>query len=146
MSSETASSQPALVKPAGLAAPIGLYSHGSRVAAGSEMLFIAGQVAVGTDGQLVGQDDLAAQTRQVFTNLQAVLAAAGMNLGHVTKFTTYVSEPGYIEAFYQAREKLFAELYPAGDYPPNTLLVVSRLVRPEFMVEIEAVAARGPGV
>ena len=68
-----------------------------------------------------------------------------MNLGHVTKFTTYVSEPGYIEAFYQAREKLFAELYPAGDHPPNTLLVVTRLVRPEFMVEIEAVAARGPG-
>jgi 2-iminobutanoate/2-iminopropanoate deaminase len=145
MSSEPAKSQPSLVKPAGLAAPIGLYSHGSRVTSGSELLFIAGQVAVGTDGQLVGRDDFEAQTGQVFANVQAVLAAAGMGLEHVTKFTTYVSDPAYIEAFYQAREKLFAELYPAGDYPPNTLLVVSRLVRPEFMVEIEAVAARGPG-
>jgi 2-iminobutanoate/2-iminopropanoate deaminase len=145
MTSEPASSQPALVEPAGLAAPIGLYSHGSRVRPGSELLFIAGQLAVGADGQLVGKDDFEAQTRQVFANLRAVLAAAGMGLGHVAKFTTYVSSSALIEPFYQVREKLFAELYPEGSYPPNTLLVVSRLVRPEFMVEIEAVAARAAG-
>jgi enamine deaminase RidA (YjgF/YER057c/UK114 family) len=54
-----------------------------------------------------------------------------------------VSADSYIEPFYQAREKLFAEAgwYPDGGYPPNTLLVVARLVRPEFMIEIEAVAA-----
>jgi 2-iminobutanoate/2-iminopropanoate deaminase len=145
MTSESTISQPALVEPAGLAAPIGMYSHGSRVQAGSELLFIAGQVAVGADGQLVGKDDFEAQTRQVFANLQAVLAAAGMELGHVAKFTTYLSSSSLIEPFYQVREKLFAGLYPQGNYPPNTLLVVSRLVRPEFMVEIEAVAARAAG-
>lgn len=146
MNADPQSSQPNLVMPAGLAPPIGLYSHGARVTTGSELLFIAGQVAVGTDGQLVGPDDFEAQTRQVFANLRAVLAAAGLTLGHVAKFTTYVTGPAYIEAFYEAREKLFGELYPAGGYPPNTLLVVSRLVRPEFLLEVEAIAARGPGI
>lgn len=142
MTSGPENARPVLVRPADLAAPIGLYSHGSRVTAGSELLFVAGQLAVGADGQVVGQGDFAAQVRQVFVNLRAVLAAAGMGLEHVAKFTTYVSAPPLIEQFYQVREKLFAELYPDGDYPPNTLLVVSRLVRPEFMIEIEAVAAR----
>jgi enamine deaminase RidA (YjgF/YER057c/UK114 family) len=134
---------PAVLEPDGVAAPIGLYSHGSRVAAGAELLFIAGQVAVNSAGQLVGGNDFEAQTRQVFANLRAVLAAAGLVPRHIAKFTTYVAADSYIELFYQAREKLFAEAewYPDGGYPPNTLLVVARLVRPEFMIEIEAVAA-----
>jgi 2-iminobutanoate/2-iminopropanoate deaminase len=136
---------PAVLQPDGLPAPIGLYSHGSRVTAGTDLLFVAGQLAVGEDGQPVGQGDFEAQTRQVFANLRGVLAAAGLGPRNVAKFTTYVSAPEYVEGFYQAREKLFAEngWYPDGGYPPNTLLVVARLVRPEFMIEVEAVAA-GP--
>jgi 2-iminobutanoate/2-iminopropanoate deaminase len=144
MASPPRNAPPAVLRPDGLAAPLGLYSHGSRVRAGGELLFIAGQVAVGADGQLVGRDDFGAQARQAFANVRAVLAGAGMGPEHVAKFTTYVSAPEYIESFYQARETIFAEWYPSGDFPPNTLLVVTRLVRPELMVEIEAIAARGP--
>lgn len=140
-----ASGRPVVHEPAGVAAPIGLYSHCSQVTTGSELYFVAGQVAVGTDGQIVGEDDFEAQVRQAFGNVRAVLAAVGLDLGHVAKFTTYLSSADLVGPFYEAREKLFTEWYPAGGYPPNTLLVVARLVRPEFKVEIEAVAARGPG-
>ena len=64
---------------------------------------------------------------------------------HVAKFTTYLSAAVFVEPFYQVREKVFADWYPGGGFPPNTLLVVARLVQPDFMVEIEAVAARAPG-
>jgi 2-iminobutanoate/2-iminopropanoate deaminase len=145
MATQPGNATPAVLRPDGLPAPLGLYSHGSRVGAGGELLFIAGQLAVGSDGQSVGRDDFEAQARQAFANVRAVLAGAGMGPEHVAKFTTYLSAAEYIKPFYQAREKIFAEWYPARDFPPNTLLVVTRLVQPEFMVEIEAIAARGPG-
>ena len=77
--------------------------------------------------------------------MRAVLASAGMGPEHVAKFTTYLSAAVFVEPFYQVREKVFADWYPGGGFPPNTLLVVARLVQPDFMVEIEAVAARAPG-
>jgi 2-iminobutanoate/2-iminopropanoate deaminase len=133
---------PVRLDPVGVAAPIGLYSHASRVPAGSGLLFIAGQLAVDTGGKVVGEGDFEAQARQVFANLRAVLAGAGLGPQNVVKFTTYMSSDSYVEPFYQAREKIFgADWYPGGGYPPNTLLVVARLVRPEFMLEVEAVAA-----
>jgi 2-iminobutanoate/2-iminopropanoate deaminase len=141
----TTTDSPAMLEPAGMAAPLGLYSHCSRVTAGSDMFFVAGQLAVGADGEVVGEHDFEAQARQAFGNLRAVLAGVGLEPGHVAKFTTYLSSADLVGPFYQVREKLFADWYPDGGFPPNTLLVVARLVRPEFMVEIEAVAARGPG-
>lgn len=145
MTSHQENSRPAMLRPAGLPAPLGLYSHASQVTTGSELVFVAGQLAVGSDGEVVGAGDFEAQTRQAFANVRTVLTGAGLEPGHVAKFTTYLSDAAFVEPFYQTREKLFAEWYPQGDFPPNTLLVVARLVRPEFMVEIEAIAARGPG-
>ena len=106
---------------------------------------MAGQLAVGADGRIVGPGDFQAQARQAFANVRAVLAGAGMGPEHVAKFTTYLSAAVFVEPFYQVREKVFADWYPGGGFPPNTLLVVARLVQPDFMVEIEAVAARAPG-
>lgn len=131
---------PEMLQPEGLGVPLGQYSHVSRVRA-RELVFVAGQVAVDEDGQLVGQGDLEAQVRQVFGNLSLALTGAGASLATVTKFTTYLTRSEDIEEFIRIRRSAFAELYPDGGYPPNTLVVVSRLVSPAFLVEIEAVAA-----
>lgn len=137
------SSHPRMLRPTDCPLPVGLYSHASSVEAGSELVFLAGQLAVDAHGQLVGGSDFVAQMCQVFANLNAVLAAAEMGPRHVAKFTTYLADGKFVEPFYAVREQLFKEWYPSGDYPPNTLLVVTRLVRPEFLIEVEGVAARG---
>ena len=119
--------------------PLGAYSHAVKVSAGS-LLYIAGQVGVDTDGKLTGAD-VGAQTRQVFQNLGHVLAGAGANFSNVVEFTTYLVGRDSIQPFIDARTELFLGLYPGGDYPPNTLLVISGLVQEELLVEIKAVAA-----
>ena len=129
-----------MLQPAGLAAPIGSYSHAARVAAG-QFLFVAGQVALDEHGNLVGENDFAAQARQVFRNVERALRAVGQDFSSVVKFTTFLVFSNDIPAFYAVRKELFPELFPHGGYPPNTLLVVDRLVRSEFLVEIEAIAA-----
>jgi len=77
-------------------------------------------------------------------NVRAVLAAAGCGMRDVIRFQTFLTGAEYIEGFMQARREVFPACYPDGAYPPNTLLVISRLVRPELLVEIEALAVR-PG-
>jgi enamine deaminase RidA (YjgF/YER057c/UK114 family) len=126
--------------PPQLAKPLGDYTHVSRVKA-SEFLHIAGQVGVDVNGQLVGKGDFAAQMRQVFENLRAALASAGADFTNVVKFTTFVVHSQDIEAFMAVRRQLFPTLFPSGAYPPNTLLIVDRLVQEPFLIEIEAVAA-----
>lgn len=120
--------------------PLGAYSQGVRVKCG-ELLFVAGEVALDAAGNLVGGGDVAIQTRQVFHNLAQVLSRSGANFRNVVEFTTYLVGRDSIQPFLNARAALFPSLYPDGDYPPNTLLVVSGLVREEFLVEIKAVAA-----
>jgi enamine deaminase RidA (YjgF/YER057c/UK114 family) len=78
--------------------------------------------------------------RQVFENLRGALESTGGGLENVMKFTTYLVSAELISQFYEVREELFPELYPSGKYPPNTLLVIDRLVKPEFLLEIEAIA------
>jgi enamine deaminase RidA (YjgF/YER057c/UK114 family) len=117
----------------------GLYSHVARVEAGT-LYFIAGQVASGTDGAVVGKGDVERQCRQVFDNLGAVLAGLGLGFDDVAKFTTYLVHSQDIEHFMRVRAELFPTLFSGPLYPPNTLLIVDRLVKEEFLVEIEAVA------
>lgn len=127
-----------MVKCSGLSAPLGMYSHVSR--ATGTMIFIAGQVATNPQGEIVGKADFAAQMRQVFRNLSAALISADATFTDVAKFTTYITSAGHIPAFMATRKELFAEIYPEGGYPPNTLLVIDRLVEPELLIEIEAIA------
>jgi len=104
-------------------------------------VYVAGQVAVDEHGDLVGEGDLGAQVRQVFHNLERALSSAGAGLGDVTKYTTFLTRVEDLESFREIRHELFTELYPHGDYPPNTLVVVTRLGSPTYLGEIEAVAA-----
>jgi enamine deaminase RidA (YjgF/YER057c/UK114 family) len=130
-----------LLSPARLGAPIGLYSHASIARAGtSDLLFVAGQLAVDEAGASVGPGDFATQFAQAFENLGAVLDAAGVGFDDVVKFTSYVTTREHIASFYAERAELFPSLFSKPNYPPNTLLIVAGLVRPEFLLEVEAVA------
>ena len=122
--------------PTALGEPLGKYSHLSRA---GDLVIVAGQVGVRPDGSLAG-DDFRSQMRQIFENLRLALESTGGGLESVMKLTTYVVGEPMIAKFYEGREELYPELYPSGMYPPNTLLVVSALVRPELLVEIDAIA------
>lgn len=128
--------------PNGVASPIGLYSQVARLGGGArDLVFIAGQLSVDAHGASVGTDDFPAQMRQVFANLGAVLGAEGLGFDSIAQMTTYLRSEELIAEFYRVREELFRELFPGGAFPPNTLLVVSRLVRPEFLIEVQCIAA-----
>jgi len=117
----------------------GMYSHVARVAPG-ELAFIAGQVAIDAKGSLIGAGDVRGQVEQVFANLGAILRDLGVGFEAVVQFTTYLTSADSIPAFMTARADVFPKLFPGGKYPPNTLLVVDRLVKPEFLLEVEAIA------
>jgi enamine deaminase RidA (YjgF/YER057c/UK114 family) len=126
------------LNPPGVAAPLGMYSHIARVPAG-ELIFIAGQVAVDINGQIVGIGDFEAQFHQVFENLRVLLQSVGADFKHVVKFTTYLLDAENIQPLMRVRAELWPRVFGGGSYPPNTLVVIDRLVREEFLLEIEAV-------
>src|SRR5579872_3841330 len=116
------------LNPSGVATPLGMYSHIARVPAG-ELIFIAGQVAVDINGKLVGGDDFGAQFHQVFKNLRLLLQSVGADFKDVVKFTTYLLDAEYIEQLMRVRAEIYPVLFGGASYPPNTLIIVERLVR-----------------
>ena len=126
--------------PSGTAPAQGLYSH-AGLARGGTLAFIAGQLSVGANGEVVGAGDFEAQFRRVIQNLADVLQGLGTDYKSVVKFTTYLTRSQDIEKFMILRGEMFPRLFGGETYPPNTLLIVSRLVKADFLVEIEAVAA-----
>jgi enamine deaminase RidA (YjgF/YER057c/UK114 family) len=147
---------PRLVKPArrtesemveyisgsGKFASFGAYSPLARASAPRELIAIAGQLGADSGGHLTGNGDTSAQVRQVFQNVGTALAEAGLGFSDVLKFTTYVVGRDTIPDFMATRKEVFADIYPDGQYPPNTLLLVPGLVEERFVVEVEALAAR----
>lgn len=129
------------LNPAALGKPLGQYSHVARVKS-SEFLFIAGQVATDRDGNLVGPDDFEAQCARVFANIGAALEAAGAGWKNVVQFTTYLVHSQDIPRLRQFRAREFPRMFPDGVYPPNTLVVIDRLVHESYLLEIQTVAAR----
>jgi enamine deaminase RidA (YjgF/YER057c/UK114 family) len=121
-----------ILQPPDVHAPVG-YSHAARTA---NTLYVAGQIAKDVDGRLVGEGDIHVQLRQVFTNLQSVLRDAGATLGDIVKMTTYLTDISYVDAYRQVRNETFKD-----PLPPSTLVVVKSLFSPEYLVEIEAIAA-----
>lgn len=130
-----------LGQPEGLGVPLGRYSHVS-VAQGTQLVTVAGQVGITASGELAGDGSLAEQVDQAFRNIEMALRAANASLRDVFKTTTFLVGAENLDEFMKARGKVFAELFSDGVYPPNTLLVVNRLVEPRFLVEIEASAMR----
>ena len=124
---------------------LGMYSHGMAAPAG-ELVVVAGQVGTDRAGNVVGPGDVAAQTKQALENVRSVLAAAGSSMAEVIRFQTFLTHASDIDGFMQARREVFPRHFPGGVYPPNTLLIVSRLVKPELLVEIEAMAIKSANV
>jgi enamine deaminase RidA (YjgF/YER057c/UK114 family) len=128
------------ITPRQLGAPLGMYSHGV-VAPGGELVVVAGQVGMAAGGH-VAVGDVAAQTKQALENVRAVVEAAGCTMRDIVRLQTFLTRAEDIGGFMKARTEVFPGYFADGVYPPNTLLVVTRLVRPELLVEIEAMAVR----
>src|SRR5262249_30974045 len=107
----------------------------------AEFLFIAGQVATDHSGKVVGADDFDAQCGQVFANIGAALKSQGASFANVVEFTTYLVHSQDIAKFMAYRKREFPRLFANGAYPPNTLLIVDRLVQESFLIEVQTVAA-----
>lgn len=123
--------------PAELAKPNG-YSHVGEIS-GGRIVYIAGQVAMDKQGQLVGKDDPAAQIRQVFANLNEALKAAGGSVRDVVKLNSYCVDR--VDRSMMATYREVRDQYVNPEAPPvSTFVFVSALVRPEWLIEIEAVA------
>lgn len=126
------------INPPGGCPAQGLYSHVGKVEGGT-LLFIAGQLSVAADGSVAGEGDFAAQFHQVFSNLGDVLKGMDCDFNDVIKFTTYMVHSQDIPQFMQLRAELFPKIFKGPLYPPNTLLMIDRLVKEPFVIEVEAV-------
>ena len=128
-----------IVNPESLGKPMGQYSQITRVKA-SEYLFIAGQLAADRAGNIVGADDFDAQCAQVFANIGTALESCGAGWGNVVQFTTYLVHSQDIPGFMAWRLREFPKMFPDGKYPPNTLLIIDRLVGEQFLLEVQTIA------
>ncbi len=124
------------LNPAGLSKPTG-YTHVVTTQPG-KMVYVAGQVALNAKGEVIGKGDLAGQTAQVFENLKTALAAGGATFADVVKLNYYVvnMKPADPAVIREARAKFL----PADHPPASTLVGVTALANPDFMIEIEAIA------
>lgn len=116
-----------------LGKPVGPYSHVARVKGAAETLYIAGMLASG--------DSFEAQCAAVYAQIETALQSAGAGWANVVQFTTFLVHSQDIAKFYRWREREYPKLFPDGKYPPNTLLVIDRLVQEQFLIEIQAIAA-----
>lgn len=127
-----------IFNPDTMAKPTAGYSQVAEVT-GGKLVYIAGQVALDRSGNLVGKDDFHVQVQQVFENLKAAVEATGGTFNDVIKLNYYCSEsvdPAQIPAVREIRDKYVNTANP----PASTFVVVKRLVRPEWLIEVEAVA------
>lgn len=124
-----------IITPANVAAPAGPYSHGVASSGPGTWLHIAGQVGIDAEGRL--REGFEAQAHQAWTNLVAVLVAAGMDVSHVVKVTTYLVDGADMAKLGPVRMGFLGAARPA-----STLVVAKALARPEWLFEVEATAFR----
>jgi enamine deaminase RidA (YjgF/YER057c/UK114 family) len=126
------------INPPELGTPPG-YSQVVDVRA-SRIVFIAGQTAVDRDGKLVGKNDFSSQAKQVFHNLNIALQSAGCTAANLVKMTVFLRDMDSLQSYRDARNRFFATTTPPPA-PAITLVEVSKLYGPDFLIEIEAIAA-----
>lgn len=122
---------PRRINPAGLPSMKGV----SQLVSAGGFVFIAGQVALDSDGNLVGKQDVEAQLRKVWENLELACKAAGGGLDILLKTTTFITEAEAFPAVAKVRTELFGDGGPA-----NSTIIVAALARPDWLVEIEGIA------
>lgn len=126
------------LNPEGASQAQGQYAHVGTP--DGKLHFIAGQLAVAADGSVAGVGDFETQFRQVYDNLGAVLKGLGGDFNNVVRFTTYLVHSQDIGEFKRLRSEVFPGLFSGDKFPPNTLLIIDRLVEEEFLIEVEAIA------
>jgi enamine deaminase RidA (YjgF/YER057c/UK114 family) len=115
------------------------YSQVVEVTAG-RIIFISGQTALDREGAVVGRNDFSAQADQVFRNLSAALHSVGATASNLVKLTVFVRDMANLAAYREVRNRFLATVTPPAA-PAITLIEVSKLYGPDFLIEIEAVAA-----
>ncbi len=126
---------PKFHNPQTIADPIGTYSHGVETPPNARWLHIAGQIGIRKDGSV--PPTVEGQTEAVWQNIVAILAAAGMKITDLVKITSYLTSLASFPAYAAGRAKFLA-----GHRPASTSLVIGSLVKPEYLVEVEAIAAQ----
>lgn len=119
----------------GLNNPQGRFSHVGEIGPNARLFHLAGQTGARPDGSV--SPDFAEQARQVYRNISAVLAGCALDWQNLVKITVFLTHPDDIPLWREVQKEAFAGVVPA-----STLLVVSRLARPEYRIEVEAVAAK----
>ena len=126
------------LNPQEIRAPFARYSHGIEVPPGARLVFCSGQLGVNADGSV--PPTVEGQAERCFENIRAILGAAGMAPGDIVRINAFVTGREHMQGYMAARDRF------VGDPPPaSTLVIVSGFTRPEFLVEVEVVAARNDG-
>jgi enamine deaminase RidA (YjgF/YER057c/UK114 family) len=123
--------------PSSIRPPLARYSHGFAVPADCRLVITAGQLGIDLDDHIPASSE--AQADICFANIAAILAEDGMKLENIVRLSVYVTGREHMDGYRRARDRQFP-----GTPPTTTLIVVAGLVRPEFVIEIEAIAA-APG-
>ena len=123
--------------PATVSPPVGPYSHSYAIdSGGTRTIYVAGQCGTLPDGSIVGDNDMLAQSHQALLNIERILEANGASFSDVVKTTTYVTDMKRRADVSRARATFLAT-----PPPPSTLVEVSGLTDPDYLVEIEVIAA-----
>jgi 2-iminobutanoate/2-iminopropanoate deaminase len=123
------------LNPTSIHPPFAHYSHGVEIGPGSRVVFCSGQLGIGRDGSV--PDGVEAQARLCFRAIAAILGEAGMSLADIVRVNAFVTAAEYLSGYMKVRDEF------VGNPPPaSTLMIVQGFARPEFKVEIEAIAAR----
>lgn len=118
----------------GVVKPFGIFSSAAWQPEG-KVLHISGHVSQDMDGNTVGVGDITAQTRQVLDNISKVIEGVGGRMSDIVKVTVFVTDMSMLDDIHRVRSEYFTPPYPA-----STLVQVNSLVRPEYLIEIEAIA------
>ena len=122
------------LKPTRIHPPFAPYNHGILVPEGQQLVFCSGQLGILPDKTV--PPDCAGQARICFDSIAAILGEANMTLANIVRINAFVTGREHLAEYMAVRNALFSEPYPA-----STLMIVSGFARPEFVVEIEAIAA-----
>lgn len=122
------------LSPPSIPRPLARYSHGIAVPAGYRLVVTSGQLGIGSDGQVPA--DCETQAELCFANIAAILSEDGMTFANVVRLNAYVTGREHMQAYMRVRDRQFP-----GTPPASTLMIVSGFTRPEFVVEIEVIAA-----
>jgi 2-iminobutanoate/2-iminopropanoate deaminase len=125
------------LSPSTIRPPLARYSHGFVVPANHRLIITAGQLGIDLEDKV--PPDSEGQAEICFANIAAILAEDGMTMANVIRLSVYVTAREHMEGYRRARDRRFP-----GTPPTTTLIMVAGLVRPEFLIEIEAIAAAAP--